>query len=91
MSESSEKIRCQSCGMPLLEESFVGTNADGSRTWEFCMFCFQKGAFTQPNQTLEEMIQSSIGFMSTRLSFSHEEAEKLSRDVIPKLKRWQRS
>jgi len=74
--------------MPLLEESFVGTYADGSRTWEYCMFCFQDGAFTQPHQTLEEMVQSSIGFMTSDLGFSREDAEKLSRSVIPELRRW---
>ena len=88
MSESSEKIRCQSCGMPLLEEAYVGTNADGSRTSEYCMFCFQDGAFTQPSQTLEEMIQSSIGFMTSELGYAREEAETLSRSVIPELRRW---
>ena len=74
--------------MPLLDEAYVGTNADGSRTWEYCMFCFQDGEFTQPLQTLEEMIQSSIGFMTSELGYSRAEAERLSRDVIPGLRRW---
>ncbi len=59
------KIRCQSCGMPLAE-SFgnFGTNADGSSAVEFCNICYREGAFNNPNQTLDEMIQSSIENMT---------------------------
>ena len=85
-----EKIRCQSCGMPLSEEfGNLGTNADGSRTWEYCCICFQKGEFTNLNQTLEEMIQSSIENMTADVGFSLEKATELANSFIPTLKRWQ--
>jgi DNA-directed RNA polymerase subunit N (RpoN/RPB10) len=84
-----EKVRCQSCGMPL-DASFknFGTEADGSPAAEYCTFCYQKGAFTNPTQTLEEMLQSSIDFMTKEFKIPVEQAWKMSNDVIPGLKRW---
>lgn len=85
-----DKIRCQSCGMPLSAEfGNLGTNADGSTTSEFCVFCFSGGSFTNPNQTLEEMIQSSIENMTTDLNMPLEKATELANSFIPTLRRWQ--
>lgn len=84
-----EKVRCQSCGMPLSGEvENYGTAADGSPVSEYCTFCYQGGGFTKPDQTVEEMVQSSIDFMTANLGFSREQATEMSNDVIPKLKRW---
>ena len=84
-----EKERCQSCGMPL-EASFknYGTESNGSPASEYCMFCYQDGAFTNPTQTVDEMVQSSIDFMTGSMEFTLEQASKMSNDVIRKLKRW---
>lgn len=85
-----EKIRCQSCGMPLSEEfGNLGTNIDDSNNWEYCSFCFQKGEFTNPTQTLEEMIAGSIENMTTDLGMPVEKAAQLANSFIPTLKRWQ--
>ena len=45
---------CQSCGMPLNKEENWGTNADDSKTQEYCRFCFQNGKFTNPDLTMEK-------------------------------------
>ena len=84
-----EKERCQSCGMPI-EASFnnFGTDADGSPVSEYCMFCYQNGAFTNPTQTVDEMVQSSIDFMTGTMDFTPEQATQMSNDVIRTLKRW---
>lgn len=85
------KIRCQSCGMPLSAEfGNLGTNADGTTTSEYCSFCFQSGAFTNPDQTLEEMIQSSIENMTQDLQMPFEQASNLANSFIPTLRRWQK-
>ena len=83
------KIRCQSCGMPL-SEGFgnLGTNSDSSETWEYCSFCFQNGQFTNPTQTLAEMIRSSIENMTTEVGIPLEKATELANSFIPTLKRW---
>jgi len=85
-----DKTRCQSCGMPI-DAAFgnLGTEADGSSSTEFCQFCYANGKFTSPDQTVDEMVASSIGFMTANLGFDQAEAEKLSNDVIQKLRRWQ--
>ena len=85
-----DKIRCQSCGMPLSADfGNLGTNADGTKTDEYCSFCFQNGVFTAPDQTLEEMINSSIENMTADLNMTAEKAAELANSVIPKLRRWQ--
>ncbi len=47
---------CQSCGMPLKRDPEKGgTNADGTKSSMYCSYCYQKGAFTQPNFTVDQM------------------------------------
>ena len=83
------KMRCQSCGMPISAEfGNLGTNADGSNVSEYCVFCYANGSFTNPNQTMEEMIQSSIENMATDLQMPVEQATNLANSFIPQLKRW---
>ncbi|MDQ3373786.1 MAG: zinc ribbon domain-containing protein [Acidobacteriota bacterium] len=84
------KIRCQSCGMPL-SETFgnLGTNGNGSNTAEYCNICYQNGAFTNPGQTLNEMIQSSIENMTADQNMPVEKAKEMANSFIPTLKRWQ--
>ncbi len=81
------KIRCQSCGMPLTD-GFFGTNKAGSETTEYCKFCFQDGAFLQPEITAQDMIQMSVDNMTQDLSFDQAKAEQLAKTTIPNLKRW---
>ena len=86
-----DKIRCQSCGMPLAKEfGNLGTNADDTTTDEYCSICFRAGAFTNPDQTLEEMIRSSIENMTTDLQMPHERATDLANSFIPTLRRWRK-
>lgn len=85
-----EKTRCQSCGMPVSAEfKNYGTEADGSHSSEYCMFCYKDGGFTNPEQTVDQMVQSSIDFMTANLGFSEERASQMSNEVIPTLTRWQ--
>ena len=85
-----EKERCQSCGMPISSDfGNYGTEADGSPVSEYCQFCFQNGGFTNPDQTVDEMVQSSVDFMTANLGFTAEKASEMSNDIIPRLKRWQ--
>lgn len=50
------KSKCQSCGMPMDQESQCGTESNGAFTTKFCCFCFQKGRFTEPNLTVDQMV-----------------------------------
>ena len=55
---------CQSCGMPLSKDSLGGgTNADKSKSLEYCSNCFKDGQFTEPNITFEQMKEKVKGKM----------------------------
>jgi len=43
-----EQKFCQSCGMPLTEE-VLGTNADGSKNKDYCMYCYKVTMFAVTN------------------------------------------
>ena len=84
-----DKVRCQSCGMPISAEfQNLGTEVDGSQAVEYCSFCYQHGSFTNPDQTVDEMVDSSINFMTTNMGFDRVQATQMSNDVIRGLKRW---
>ena len=54
---------CQSCGMPLSPE-VLGTNADGSKNEDYCMYCYKDGKFLQEctmDQMIEHCAQSGTG------------------------------
>ena len=53
---------CQSCGMPLTED-VLGTNADGSKNEDYCMYCYKDGKFLQ-DCTMEEMIEHCAQFVN---------------------------
>ena len=49
---------CQSCAMPLdlRGKDMRGTEADGSPSNLYCEYCYQKGAWTDANITMDEML-----------------------------------
>ena len=52
-----EQRFCQSCGMPLTEE-VLGTNVDGSKNEDYCMYCYKDGNFLQ-NCTMEVLTDAT--------------------------------
>jgi len=80
---------CQSCGMPMTEDSHFGKNADGSKNEDYCCHCYPKGAFNNPSESMEEMIESCIPFEIEAGAASDEEsARKMLTELFPTLKRW---
>ena len=82
---------CQSCGMPLTDE-ILGTNADGSKSEEYCIYCFKDGAFTG-DFTMEEMIDFCSQFVEqynkdSGQNLTQEEYKAMLRQYYPNLKRW---
>ena len=59
-----EQRFCQSCGMPLTND-VLGTNADGSKNEDYCMYCYKDGRFLQ-DCTMEEMIEHCAQLMVQR-------------------------
>jgi len=80
---------CESCGMPMGEtDEMYGTELDGSKSKDYCKSCYDNGAFTNPNGTLEEMIESVSALMVKDFGFSAEDAKEQCNEGIPALKRW---
>ena len=81
-----EEMMCQSCGMPLTKDEEKGTNKDGSKNEEYCMYCFENGEFTH-NMTLEETIADSVNY-AEEAGMTKEQMLKEAREILPTLKRW---
>ncbi len=80
---------CQSCGMPLSrDEAGGGTEASGKKSQEYCSHCYQKGKFTAPDLTVEQMV-ARVKDKMREMKVPPLGIEILARD-IPKLKRWQK-
>jgi len=78
---------CQSCGMPMKNDpEGGGTNSDGSRNDEYCSYCYQRGAFTSPDFSAEEMQSFCVAKLRER-GVPWVLAWILTRN-IPRLKRW---
>ena len=87
-----EERYCQSCAMPMGEtDEMYGTNADGSKSDDYCKYCFENGAFTA-DCTMDEMIEFCVPHMATAESgMSSEDARKMMNEFFPALKRWKQN
>ncbi len=80
---------CQSCGMPLGDETLLGTNKDNSKNEEYCTYCYKNGEFTN-EMTMKEMIEFCIPHMvQGNPNMSEQEARERMQQFFPTLKRWQ--
>ncbi len=81
-----EKV-CQSCGMPMgaTDETF-GTNADGSKSTDYCAYCYENGAFIQ-DVSLPEMIDICVPHM-VEGGMNETKARQMMQAFLPTLKRW---
>ena len=77
---------CQSCSMPLDNPDLQGTEKDGSKSNEYCKYCYRDGAFINPDMTLKEMTSFVITQMEKMNMDSR--AIDLAVSALPNLKRW---
>lgn len=82
---------CQSCGMPLNDE-ILGTNADGSKNEDYCIYCYKDGTFTG-DFTMEEMVEYCSMFVgeynkNTGQNLTACQYKEVLRQFYPTLKRW---
>ncbi|MDO4496956.1 MAG: zinc ribbon domain-containing protein [Bacteroidales bacterium] len=89
--EKKDMKFCQSCGMPLTEE-ILGTNADGSKSEDYCIYCYKDGAFTG-DFTMEQMAEYCSMFVeeynkNTGQNLSACEYKEVLLKFFPTLKRW---
>ncbi|MGG7163352.1 zinc ribbon domain-containing protein [Clostridium ihumii] len=73
---------CQSCGMPLVNESEISDNK------EYCIYCYENGQF-KADITVEQMIEACVShLMNAHKELSEEEARENLKKFLPTLKRW---
>ena len=89
-----ETLICQSCGMNMTEEKDFGTNKDGSKNKEYCVYCYKDGAFTR-DVTIDEMMETNLIYIdewnkSTGNNMTADEARPILRQFLSTLKRWKR-
>lgn len=77
---------CQSCSMPLENPDMRGTEKDGSKSKEYCTYCYRNGVFLNPGMTIAEMKELVIEQMRKRQI----DTVIIDRAVnsLPGLKRW---
>ena len=80
--------RCQSCGVPLANNQILGTQEDGAKNNEYCIFCFKEGNFTEPNITMEAIINKCTNILASKSEIPKENIQKIMQVIIPQLKRW---
>lgn len=78
---------CQSCGMPMVEEAQYGSEAGGAKSVEYCVYCYEDGAFKQPDMSLEQMVEVCVPFLKEQ-GMPEKEARTLMEQQLPHLKRW---
>ena len=90
---------CQSCAMPMADENLFGTNADGSKNEDYCIYCFKDGEFTSDmsmdemmNFCIEKMVEvhpdideAQASAMMMEISFGLKEEAKAIRNAIEKV------
>lgn len=89
---NTNETYCQSCGMPMGEtDELYGTNADGSKSAEYCHYCYKDGAFTF-DCTMDEMVEQCVQPMvDGNPGMTADDARKMMQEFFPQLKRWQQA
>lgn len=78
---------CQSCGMVMLSDDFLGDNEDGSINEDYCRYCFRHGKFTD-DVPMDEFIEHCLKY-SEHAGMTRDEMRAYCRWQLPQLKRWQ--
>ena len=80
---------CQSCAMPMEDESVFGTNKDGSKNSDYCIYCYKDGEFLQ-KATMQEYIEMMVPF-AAQAGMTGEQMRAFCEKVYPTLKRWKKA
>jgi hypothetical protein len=75
--------------MPLDNPELPGSEKDGSKSQEYCKYCYQHGAFINPGMTLKEM--SSVAITQMEKMNIDSKTIDIAVSSLPHLKRWKTS
>ena len=77
---------CQSCSMPITDISLLGTEKDGSRNNDYCIYCYKNGEFVD-KVSMREYIEMNVPFYK-QVGMTESEFRHHCETVFPTLKRW---
>ncbi|GAB4277568.1 MAG: zinc ribbon domain-containing protein [Candidatus Rifleibacteriota bacterium] len=79
--------KCQSCSMPMKQESDHGTEKDGNRSEDYCQFCMKNGKFLV-EMCLDDYIQHQADIAVKKFGMPRAKALNMAQEILPTLKRW---
>lgn len=81
---------CQSCANPLTKPEDFGTNADGSKSSDYCCPCYENGSlYGGKDMKMEEMIEICVPYAVDAGKYKDADEARIDMlDFFPKLKRW---
>lgn len=79
---------CQSCSMPMDDEKVFGTNADGTKNSDYCIYCYKNGEFVD-KVSMQEYIEMCVPF-AAQAGMTIPEMRHHCETVFPTLKRWKK-
>ena len=84
-----EEKYCQSCGMPMGNtDELYGTEKDGGKSADYCMYCYTNGSFTSSG-SMQEMIDFCVKPMvDNSPGMTEKQAREMMNQFFPTLKRW---
>jgi len=74
--------------MPLRNRSQFGTTETGVIKVDYCINCYEGGKFTEPDITMEEMIEKVARTLVEQRRLPKEQALERARARVTGLKRW---
>lgn len=81
-----EQKFCQSCAMPMTSEEQFGTNENGSKNLDYCIYCYKDGDFVE-KVGMDEFIEKCSQF-GEQAGMTNAEMRVHCQKVFPELKRW---
>lgn len=72
--------------MPLDKPELMGTEKDGSKSNEYCIYCYQNGVFMNPHMTLAEM--KTVVEQQMKKRKIDQQVITMAVNSLPHLKRW---
>ena len=72
-------------------DEHYGTEVDGSKSKDYCHYCYENGAFTS-DCTLQQMIEICVAPMvADNPGMSEKDARTMMQTYLPNLKRWKQA
>ena len=80
---------CQSCSMPMNDDSVFGTEKDETKNLDYCVYCYKNGKFID-DVSMEKYIEMNVPFYIQAGMKSPDDMRRHCEKIFPTLKRWKK-